>query len=476
MYSNRLKITNQTITTPPVNPNLLILSNPNNSLKFADLVTIGTAGTKTIPVLITANNCNTAAMIGVIQDATRTTVSIQFNGIVNYKNVLTTGSNYYLQNGSLTTTSTNVDTKPNRFMGIALNKNQLLWNPDSLQTMSNVKASIRHYFGTAAVGDFMQITLDPNTNTFSYVNSSNNTSGFGSYIQNQDGTMTINESSNAITKGLEIPGFALVLAADNTGPNKDTTALVCSLHKQVMTLDMITNRTLNYMQFRVNSGGMELGSVNFDTIGNISIKSYSPYHGQMQNGDDAFKIKNNAIPPPVADPTTGALKVTETHDDQTDYCYIFSTIGGLLAIDNSNGSIMAFDQSANTNFPTGADGTYTTFIYYKTNAATGEGNVETPNTGTIIQINIVITPSTMTITDATNTWNLNNVPLTPLPNTLSGPLTDTCPGLFYSVNDQTNQQYFVALKSKAILISSFKINQQDNSKYNYFYGFGLLAR
>ncbi len=49
--------------------------------------------------------------------------------------------------------------------------------------------SVRNYTGTASVGDFFTITLDPNAQTLTYTDLSNNVSGTAAYTENANTLM-----------------------------------------------------------------------------------------------------------------------------------------------------------------------------------------------------------------------------------------------------------------------------------------------
>jgi len=56
-----------------------------------------------------------------------------------------------------------------------------------------VPPASRVYHGTASVGDFMTVTIDPSTQTISYTDVSNSTSGTVPYTVNANGGYTLND-------------------------------------------------------------------------------------------------------------------------------------------------------------------------------------------------------------------------------------------------------------------------------------------
>ena len=139
----------------------------------------------------------------------------------------------------------------------------------------------RSYNGTASVGDFLTITLDPAAQTLLYTNISNGDSGTVPYTVNTDGTYTLNDPRGNLIAAYEVPNYALIVQAAKTGPNHDMPALVTAVQKGSISVATWAGKQYNYMQFRTSSGGMEVGSAILDAQGNVAISSYWPYgaHG-----------------------------------------------------------------------------------------------------------------------------------------------------------------------------------------------------
>jgi hypothetical protein len=62
----------------------------------------------------------------------------------------------------------------------------------------------RSYNGTASVGDFLSITLDPAAQTLLYTNLSNGDSGTVPYTVNADGTYTLNDPHGNLVAAYEV--------------------------------------------------------------------------------------------------------------------------------------------------------------------------------------------------------------------------------------------------------------------------------
>src|ERR1700687_491016 len=156
--------------------------------------------------------------------------------------------------------------------------------------ITNSKAA-RSYSGTASVGDFLSITLDPAVHTFSYTNLSNGDVGNNiPYIVNPDGTYTLQDPQGNLVAAYEVPSFGLLLQATKAGPTHNTPALITAIAKgSNISTTSWANQSFNYMQFRTAAGGMEIGSVVMDALSNVSIDSYWPFGASI--GQTTFKTR-----------------------------------------------------------------------------------------------------------------------------------------------------------------------------------------
>ena len=98
----------------------------------------------------------------------------------------------------------------------------------TLQTVTtNPPQNTTHtYNGTASVGDFLTITVDASALTIKYTDVSNGESGTVPYTVNGDGSYTINDPSGNLIAAYEVPNYALVIEATQTGPMKNAPALI----------------------------------------------------------------------------------------------------------------------------------------------------------------------------------------------------------------------------------------------------------
>src|SRR5713101_3170852 len=87
----------------------------------------------------------------------------------------------------------------------------------------------RAYNGTASVGDFLNITLDPVAHTLAYSNKSNGDSGTVPYTVNADGTYALNDPTGNLVAAYEVPNYALLIQAAKTGPGHNTPALITAV-------------------------------------------------------------------------------------------------------------------------------------------------------------------------------------------------------------------------------------------------------
>ena len=342
--------------------------------------------------------------------------------------------------------------------------------------ITNSKAA-RSYSGTASVGDFLSITLDPAVHTFSYTNLSNGDVGNNiPYIVNPDGTYTLQDPQGNLVAAYEVPSFGLLLQATKAGPTHNTPALITAIAKgSNISTTSWANQSFNYMQFRTAAGGMEIGSVVMDALGNVSIDSYWPFGasiGQTSFNTGAFSA--SAFTPDLS----GAFMTMSNGNGGFDY--VFGTPNGVFAVDTSNGAIIGLKKAATKNFDPSTAGTYKAIYYQKTGARTGQGNVET-GTPSMGNATIVVgSNAQITVRDSQGNTIVQTT-LTPVADASylygAGELNDPCFGLFtFRVTTGNSQQdVFVAFLDHAALFSSFTgtLPAAQGNTYDYLYGVGL---
>jgi hypothetical protein len=340
----------------------------------------------------------------------------------------------------------------------------------------SASSSSRSYSGTASVGDFMNITLDSTGQTITYTNVSNGDTGVVPYTVNPDGTYTLNDPAGNLVAAYEIPGYAMLLEAEKTGSDHATPALVTAVAESQVTLATFENHGYNYMQFRTAAGGMEAGSVILDAQGNVSVSSYWPYGATLQNSS-AFHSNMMQGGNFSEDSTGNFLRLS----DRGGTDFVFGTAQGIFLVDTGNGAILDLGKAATKNFDPAVAGTYHAIYYQKTNATTGQGNIESGiaslgNATLVIgaqgnvtvqdaQGNTVIQAALTAVADASYLYGS------------SGELQDPCNGLFtFRISTANSQQdVFVTFMGRAVLFSSFTgaLPRNGGSPYQYLYGVGL---
>jgi hypothetical protein len=336
-----------------------------------------------------------------------------------------------------------------------------------------VASAPRLYNGSASVGDFLSITLDPVALTLTYKNLSNGDTGIVPYTVSADGTYALNDPQHNLLAAYEVPNYALLVQAAKAGPNHDTLALVTAVQKSTISMATWASHDYNYMQLRTSSGGMEVGSVSLDAQANVSLTSYSPYQANQAN---AFHVGGFPGSNFQVDPSGSFLKMTEGGSSD----YVFGTPNGIFAVDNSNGTILGLAKAATKDFDPTFAGTYKVIYYQKTGAQTGQGNIETGTPGLGKATMVISSNAQITVTD-TQSKTLVQATLTPVADAAylygTNELQDPCFGLFtFRVATPTSQQdVFVTFMDRAILFSSFKgtLPWSYNNTYDYLYGVGL---
>jgi hypothetical protein len=340
------------------------------------------------------------------------------------------------------------------------------------------------YNGTASVGDFLTIVVNPTALTITYTNLTNGDTGTVPYTVNTDGSYAITDTKGNLISAYEIPGYALVIQSAKSGPDHNTAALITAVESGPITLSGFANHSYNYTSFRTAAGGVEVGTV---TIGATSgtNSSYWPYGSFNQGSGGPFNTGTLDFSGMV-EGSTGTYISGPDGGGGSDT--IFGTASGFFIVDTQNGSIIGLPKAATSAFDPSVAGTYNGIFYEKDNASTGQGNVETgtPSTG---KMTVVITAgANITVTDSQGN-TIANAALTPVAqaswlygNGSDGKLTDPCNGLFAfrAVTSSYEHDVFVTFVGNSVVFSKFSaalpwngINGNSNGVYSYWYGVGL---
>src|SRR5271170_2900143 len=81
---------------------------------------------------------------------------------------------------------------------------------DSGISQATSQAVTHSYNGTASVGDFLTLTVDPTAQTIAYTNHTNGDTGTVPYTVNSDGSYAIADPNGNLIAAYEVPGYALV--------------------------------------------------------------------------------------------------------------------------------------------------------------------------------------------------------------------------------------------------------------------------
>jgi len=339
-------------------------------------------------------------------------------------------------------------------------------------------SSVHSYNGTAAVGDFLTISVDSAAHTITYDNLTNGQTGTVPYSVESDGSYTIADPHGNLLSAYEVPGSVLVVEAANAGPNQDTDSLITAFESVPVSIQTFAGSNSNYTQFRTRDGGVELGSVTIDASGNITSNSWDP-NAIMWSQGTYFNGGSFPASSITEDPSGDFFTINE-QGGATDT--VFGTQNGLWAVDNANGAIIGLPKAATKNFDPAVAGTYNAIFYEKQNAQMQQNNVEI---GTPLEGKATITVRVhgdVTIADSQGNTMASGtlVPVADVPYIYDGTsneLADPCYGLFAfrSVTATVHQDVFVTFQGNAVLFSSFQtaLPLVEGGTYTYFYGVGL---
>jgi hypothetical protein len=350
---------------------------------------------------------------------------------------------------------------------------------DSGASQSAPQAVTNSYNGTASVGDFLTLSVDPTTLTITYTNHTNGDSGTLSYTVSSDGSYAITDPTGNLVTAYEVPGYALVVQAQKAGPDHATPALIVAVEAGPISLSTFEGHTYNYMQFRTAAGGVEAGSVAISKSGTGTDSSYWPFGALTAINGGQSPYNSSTIP--LSSATESASGTYLTLRNGSDTATAFGTANGMFVVDTPNGTIFGLQQATAKEFDPSVAGSYHAIYYSKSNAATGAGNVEVGTSALGSAIVAVTAEGAVTITDSSGKvmvqGTLAAVADTPYLFGGSPSLANPCYGLFtFQTTDGTvTRDVFVSFLGQTVMFSSFsaQLPSVANETYSYFYGVGL---
>ena len=348
-------------------------------------------------------------------------------------------------------------------------------------TPSSTLASVRSYNGTASVGDFLTISIDSTALTITYVNHSNGDSGTVPYTVNVDGTYAVTDPQGNLLAAYEVPGFVLLVETAKSGPTHNTPALITAIESVPTSISNLAAKNFNYMQWRTSSGGLEVGTVSIDTLGDIQHDSFRP-NGVLNQPPHYFGGGTFPATSIEEDASGNFFTIHESQGNSDDV--VFGTQNGLWAVDGGGGAILGLPKTATKAFDPSTAGTYTAIYYEKANAQAGPNNTET---GTASQGKATLTVganASVTLADSQgNTLAAGTLVAVAdssyIYDGTANTLNDPCNGMFTARVTATNgdqQDFFVSFQGKAALFASFQTAVPvvvQPATYTYFYGVGL---
>jgi len=354
-------------------------------------------------------------------------------------------------------------------------------------------AEPRSYSGTNSAGGFLTIILDPVAHTLTYTDLSDGNTGVVPFLENADGIYQLNDPEGTLLEAYEVPNHGLLVEAANTGPDHNALGLITAVQTSDVSVSAWAGHDYNYMLFRNNAGGIEVGSARIDLRGNLSTTAYWPFGAVDQTGRGFHR--GGFSGDSLQQDGSGTFLRVPHHDG--DFDYVFGTANGIFAMDTSVGAILGFKKAAGENFDPSFAGTYKAFYYQKTGASTPVVNVETGEssqtegrtsmfdfeTGTpgLGNATVLISASGQVVIEDAQSKPLVQATLVPVADAAylygKAEFQDPCFGLFTfrTTTASFQQDIFVSFLDRAVLFSSFKagLPWRPGNTYDYFYGVGL---
>jgi len=294
------------------------------------------------------------------------------------------------------------------------------------------------FLGSAARGDFLTVEImseKPN-NFITYKNLTNGISHGDLFLIDQDGYMVF-RSLDHIASGLMDPNLGILLQLTSAGPSKSEKGFALGLLTSPFDAAGFPPKLFNYMQFRTNNNGFEVGYIDARDAVQVKVQhctpamsryteNGSPGTGNIQDGvevDGDFAIDARTFL--LSDDGMHLSKLFEaTENEPAETVTIFKTEDDDLVIDLNNGSIFAFQELADDTKPAG---NYTGLLYGKNNA---QGNPDNTESGDekLTKVSITFTDDQFSWVEGDETYSGTIVPFHDVVNMTNY----TMHGLFYS--------------------------------------------
>lgn len=331
----------------------------------------------------------------------------------------------------------------------------------------------------------MSISLDPVAHTLSYEDLSNGDSDTVSYGINPDGIYAFTDPRGNFSLAYETPGVGLVIAAERTGSSHDLPSLVFALPTASITVESWAGRGYNTMIFRAGAGGVEVGSISFDSGTNARLTSYWPY-GALDSNALAFHESGFSASGFQMDGSNHFIRVPDSaaphypFDGMVIYDYLFGSQSGVFAIDRPDGSLLGVRKAPLKDFDPKSVGGYRGIYLQKLGAGPGEFNSET-GTASFEVANLSVGGDgrfSLSSREGNSVLSGNMVPLVDAPYLHGGHKPeDPCYGTFTfrTIAQDSRQDVFVIFSGHLVLFSAFKtfLGPLSSETYEYLYGVGL---
>ena len=339
--------------------------------------------------------------------------------------------------------------------------------------------AVRNYNGTASVGDFLTITINSTASTIAYTNHTNGQTGTVPYTVNSDGTYAVTDPQGNLLQAFEVPGFVMAVESAKSGPTQNTPALITAIESTPASITDFAAKNFNYMQWRTSNGGLEIGNVSIDALGDLQHDSFHP-SAILDQSPNYFGGGTFPATSISEDASGNFFTIHETQGDDV----VFGIQNGLWAVDGGGGAILGLPKASTKAFDPTTAGTYTVIYYEKAGAQQGPNNTETgtPTQGkatlavgadasvTLVdgQANTLASGTLVAVADSSYIYDGT-----------ANTLTDPCNGMFTIRGTATNgdrQDFFVSFQGKAAIFGSFQTAVPVVAQpptYTYFYGVGL---